>query len=371
MLQQFEENAQPHRESSAAEITKQKETYGQGSILTPELSAYHRKIIDSAFSLCEKRGPGTKRLIRGFSAGDYSEDDFKITARAVEVSDSGAAPQKRVCTWLLGLPTVRPSDRPKAAAALRSVLLKAPTQHIPSDKRLIGRAMGWTSLIGIPCGLLLSVLAQAFNPFAAIAIAALAALLVSVLLMPFSLLYLHRKEVDAARDLRFIAAHALGRLQAVEAIDAVAAASAEQDAKLREVAMASLRVLMSRLTRDHYGHLGSETVPNLCQLLQFYAAPMRAFDRSLDELNMELLEAVEKIGDARAIAAVTAAAGNPRLADRAINVLEILEERRRRETNRLTLLRGSEPSDDSEHELLRASSSRPESTPEQLLRPIE
>ena len=111
-------------------------------------------------------------------------------------------------------------------------------------------------------------------------------------------------------------------------------------------------------------------MPNLCQLLQFYAGKS-VFDRSIDEFNNELLTALEKIGDSRAIPAVKIAAEHPHLVETANRVLAVLEERRRQETNRLTLLRGSEALATPEKELLRASTGRAESTPDQLLRPID
>jgi len=253
MLQQHEENITERQETPRLESPAPAEASEQQSLLTPELTAYHRKIIDSAFSRCEKRDPGIKRLIREFSAGTYSEADFQLVMRVLERSGDGATAQKIVNAWLLGLPMARSNDQPKAGSLLRTVLRKAPTQLISSDRSMIGRAIAWTSLIGVPCGLVVAILAQAYNPFAAIAIIALTSFLGSVLLMPFSLLRLHRKEVEAAKELRFVAAHALGRLQVVEAIDAVAAASADADARLREVALGSLRLLLVRLTSDHYG----------------------------------------------------------------------------------------------------------------------
>jgi hypothetical protein len=370
MLQQFDENPIERQVTPNVEAAAQVAASEQQSQLTPELSAYHRKIIDTALSRCSRSDPDITSLIRGFSAGSYSQADFQTAVAALDTTIKGATPRSRLCAWLLGLPLVRPNDQPKAAALLRTVLRKAPTQLIPTDRKLIGRAIAWTSLIGVPCGFLMCILAQAYNPFAALAIIALTSFLVSALLMPFSLLYLHRNEVEAAKELRFIAAHALGRLQAVEAIDAVAAASAEPDAPLREVALGSLRMLMAQLTADHYGRLGSETVPNLCQLLQFYAG-RSVFDHSIDELNQELLVALEKIGDSRAIPAVKIAGEHPHLVETANRVLAVLEERRRRETNRLTLLRGSEPLAIPESELLRASTGQPASAPEQLLRPSQ
>ena len=81
----------------------------------------------------------------------------------------------------------------------------------------------------------------------------------------------------------------------------LSAACLNSDAYLSEMAVISLRVALAELTPEHYGQLGSEAVPILCRLLQ-RCMPLRIAEPDADNsFALELLAALEKIGDARAI----------------------------------------------------------------------
>src|SRR5205807_1857646 len=88
---------------------------------------------------------------------------------------------------------------------------------------------------------------------------------------------------------------------------------------------------------------------------------------------VELLGALEKVGDARAIPIVQRSAQawqEGALVEAANRALITLEERRRLETERATLLRGAGTPGIAEEELLRASISQADGAPEELLRPV-
>ena len=137
------------------------------------------------------------------------------------------------------------------------------------------------------------------------------------------------------------------------------------------MARRSLISLLPELTHAHYGQLPGETVPALCRLLR--SQELLEFTGYREYwFRMELLTALEKIDYARALPAVQQALREwpkgPQI-QAAERLLAILAERKRKETERGSLLRGSERPAVSEAELLRAATRQTDRDPEQLLRP--
>ncbi|HZT40793.1 MAG TPA: hypothetical protein VFA07_01320 [Chthonomonadaceae bacterium] len=122
----------------------------------------------------------------------------------------------------------------------------------------------------------------------------------------------------------------------------------------------SLTRLLPTLTEADYGRLPSVTTPSLCWLLEHSGEP----------LNLEILEALGKVGDGRAVACVERiAAGRPSaLQQKAERILPILLERQRQENDPKILLRPSDATGVMQAGLLRPSQPIRDAGPEQLLR---
>jgi hypothetical protein len=132
---------------------------------------------------------------------------------------------------------------------------------------------------------------------------------------------------------------------------------------LRNEAMRAMPELVAALTHEYYGLLPMQTIPNLCRALN---------DRN-PLISSCAIEAIAKIGDGRAIPAMEDLAkddaGSP-LRDRAREVLPILYERRRNETNKQTLLRAYEAPVEGQYVLLRPAAAGEGEASEVLLRPV-
>src|SRR5262249_32296509 len=127
-------------------------------------------------------------------------------------------------------------------------------------------------------------------------------------------------------------------------------------APTRTAALPALRSALSTVTPEHYGRLGSACVPNLCRALEYA-------DQSL---HVEILEALEKIGDGRAVPTVRRLAqkGSPTAA----RILPALLARQLQENESKMLLRSASLSSATPKELLRPASETSTTEPQQLLR---
>lgn len=182
--------------------------------------------------------------------------------------------------------------------------------------------------------------------------------------------------IDIARTnrARTAAAWALGRVPRFDSAGSLAAASVDStNARLRTASTASLRLVLPLLTYEHYGRLAPEAVPNLCRALHFDGGNFFNQSPETVALGMQLLEALEKVGDGRAVwyvEMVSKRSRNPYIADTARRLLPLLEERRRREQNAGMLLRGSSRPGAGADQLLRAAVGVDSNIPpDQLLRP--
>lgn len=131
----------------------------------------------------------------------------------------------------------------------------------------------------------------------------------------------------------------------------------------RAVARA-LPPILAALTPVHYGHLPDAIVPHLCKMLSLPD----------DALVMRVLEALEKMGDGRAVSAVAPIVTQGRTAairTAVQRILPILQERQQRENEQSMLLRASSAPAVSPEELLRPATHSPETKPETLLRASE
>lgn len=343
------------------------------SDLPPAHDALLKKIIDKAMRQCRTRGTDTKKLFRAFLTGQYTKAEFDSALASLESTLPGSAPRVKVSAWLLGVASLKPEDRNAAAHSLR-ILLRDPPVYNPSGAR--GRM---EAAISTPLGVAILIASVAVNVGSMLSwgsfygnclSVSFHVILLSLILIRMQAL--RRSEARESGEMRYIAAHALGRLGMVEAVGDLSSVSLEKTSKLPEMALISLRVLLPLITPEHYGQLGPELANNLCQIL---TRPSEIPNVSWKaEFIIKTIDAIGKVGDGRAIPFVQQAAGRwtyepvLRASSRA---LAALEERQRTETERATLLRGAEQPVISNTELLRASIAQTESKPEQLLRPID
>lgn len=345
--------------------------------LSPELDTYLNKLIDTAIKRTAKSDKYGSQLLSAFAAGNYSDAEFETVLRALDTSKDGATARSLLSAWLLGVPLLKEQHRSVAATALRFVLHARPRSlMMPASKRMI-RTLRWVG--GIAAAI--TTVAWIVNDVLSVPVEAvgygLAGAVMCLVLYPLVLLCLRLRELDDADDLRFVAAHALGRLRAVIAVDALSAACADGNDYLSRMAGASLHVVLPDLTPELYGQLGSETVPNLCRLVRQcgpHPLGINQPEGANYSFTVELLAALEKIGDPGAIAKVRQASRywphGPVLAA-ANRTLAVLEERQRRETERATLLRGTVSPVIGEGELLRAVATSADTKQEELLRATE
>ena len=170
---------------------------------------------------------------------------------------------------------------------------------------------------------------------------------------------------------RLEAARSLSSFKSAEGVPSLLRASQNTDF-FWEVGIYALRATLPSLTfEEHYGNLGSDVVPNLCRLLNL-SLDLRTIQAR--EWQLVLLDALEKVGDARALPQLTRLAqegtstqGNPAVPEKIAQVLKVLQARIARETEQATLLRGSE-APVLPDTLLRSYEGVIETPPEQLLR---
>ena len=72
---------------------------------------------------------------------------------------------------------------------------------------------------------------------------------------------------------------------------------------VRLAAEPALLTCLAQLTPAHYGDMDADVVPNLCRLLERAREQLHRNSARATELALSLLEALEKIGDGRAVAA--------------------------------------------------------------------
>lgn len=160
--------------------------------------------------------------------------------------------------------------------------------------------------------------------------------------------------VDARRGARVRAtvARTLGRWRKPRSVAALAKAANDVSAKVSGEAIRALPGVLASLNESHYGALPSDTVPALCLLLEgHYGLGLDTTER----WRVQILTALEKIGDGRAVPTVSHLAITsviPEIRFEAQRILPVLQERRHQEQSRNTLLRSANAPQESTRELL-------------------
>lgn len=171
---------------------------------------------------------------------------------------------------------------------------------------------------------------------------------------------------------RIEAAIALQRMRAPESVGPLAKAVMDTNPNVYRAAAYALGETLPALTEEHYGQLGADAVPNMCRILGIKGL---ISDAAYEEpFYLALLDALEKVGDGRAVRYVERVRQNgwtAELRSAAERVLPTLLARREKEDDFGMLLRGSTLPLEPAESLLRPASAHAENAPEQLLRPVD
>jgi HEAT repeat protein len=169
---------------------------------------------------------------------------------------------------------------------------------------------------------------------------------------------------------RALAASTLGRLRVPESVGSLAYACTDSRLTVQWEARMALEQVLPLLTPEHYGQLPANTTLHLCSLLDD-GDNKRTGWKQRPQLALMVLEALGNAGDGRAVPMVTQLIqrGVPdHIRTTALQVLPILEERRRQEEAAQILLRASNAEGMGADVLLRPTAAQSTTPPEQLLR---
>jgi HEAT repeat protein len=186
------------------------------------------------------------------------------------------------------------------------------------------------------------------------------------LLAPLSL-YFDRERQTRVRQEAVAALESCGD---PEAVGVLAAAWRDGTSEVRQSIEQALNTLLPNLTPEHFESIRFDTTPNLCHIL------IRTRDTRYLLIHKgiagNLLEALEKVGDHRAVEPLERFInGHPlgELRAKAQAVLQVVATREPRQDHGGVLLRAANEPTHAEKELLRPASGANTTPPEQLLRP--
>lgn len=288
--------------------------------------------------------------------------------------------ERMLCAWLLGHSPLTPSQQAEAARELGRVTRN---RHVSQAEQLRGHLQVslWRTLPVSALGAVAITIQMMAAPitnklvadatlFEYMSAVLFVAFLIPVFIVLFGLggvLNVHR-----ANRVRMAAVLAMGRLRSPEAVGALARATLDVSPGIRSVAEESLRQCLPEITPDHYARLDADTVPALCRLLNVKKERLFANHAHTEQLVLDALAALGKIGDGSAVRSVESVAENgwtQSVRDAARQILPVLQERQKQENNPRLLLRGSAPPQTPGDQLLRPISTTLIALPEQLLRP--
>lgn len=288
-------------------------------------------------------------------------------------------PVRGLIIWALGRLPLNPQFRKEAAKALADILEDKQPLGARTARRLVNAAarsavwgsVSMGSLIGFG---MLAYVVKGLSPEpiawgAAILLICLAVLAGGALLCtPFVIPYSLYADASRARLLRIRAVSTLERLRVPESVGILAKAYARMEPEIRKAAEPALLAVLPTLMPEHYGRMDAEVVPHMCHALLFAATGARAYG----SLASSLLQALERMGDGRAVQAVEQVAKKgtgTNLRAEAARILPILRARQEQENAHGTLLRGASSPAVSADQLLRAASDTGVTAADQLLRP--
>lgn len=201
----------------------------------------------------------------------------------------------------------------------------------------------------------------------------IAGLLASPFAMPLVLPFSIAADKHRLKRLRTMAARALRRLKVPETVGDLARGALEHSRTVSQRSLEALQEVLPTLTAQHYGCLGAEASPALCEAMVHFEGGVTNHTGQEEDLVVQLLEGLEKVGDGRAVREVERIAHRghtERVRSVAQKTLPILLARREREQHRDLLLRASSEEGVGATELLRSVTQSAASEPLELLRPI-
>jgi hypothetical protein len=295
--------------------------------------------------------------------GDLAGEAFTARhLRKAAVERSGFRWRERfLAAWCLGLTRVPEEERTETIEALG---LLADNKLESDNGGAFWRLQYRTALITVPVILAAGGLEAVVGSFSVwdILQAALRNLGTSVVILPFSSM-LEKRRLNLARAAAVLS---LGRLSAPEATGLVAATlydgSGEGSGEVKRASERALPSVLRALSFQHLGQVRRTSIDHLCRVLADKRAP----------LVMAALDALEKVGGGTAVDPVKRLQKKTRsakLRQRALEVMPVLEARRRDEQAPKMLLRATATPGALDEILLRPTNPNPESDPDVLLRP--
>lgn len=306
--------------------------------------------------------------------------DFDMLKRVVLGLEFVTWRERTVAAWLLGLIPQDEEQRRNAARWLCKVLggthpesqNEAWKEHSQGTLRYIGVVL----LILLACGLAGTIIHPLFIWIPIIVLFGIITLIPGMILFllfvtcigavlwaPIAIISeLHFEQIRAA------AITALGRLRVPESVSILSRSAWDGSPRVSEAAKVALRKVIPTLTPNHYGALSADTTPNLARLLHEWDV---LYEQD-EDFAREVLAALEKVGDGRAVKSVERIAEEgptEQLKQAAAAVLPILQERQQKEKDARLLLRAAQAPEDPSHILLRPAGGPPEADTQQLLRP--
>lgn len=288
--------------------------------------------------------------------------------------------ERMLCAWLLGHAPLTSEQQREAARALGKV---AQNRHAPLAQQLFillktaalqNLLVAAVPTIWLTCQLFWDMpLNRPAVKFEILAFTSILYLTAFVALFPLATALPTTLTVHRTLRIRIAAILALARLRIPEAVSPLARATVNVNPNIRSAAEEGLRQCLPQITPDHYARLDADTVPALCRLLDVKKERLFANHAHTEQLVLDVLAALGKIGDgsaARHVESVAEDGWTQAVRDAAREILPLLRERRQQENNPRLLLRGSAPPQTTGDQLLRPTSTPLIALPEQLLRPI-
>ena len=313
--------------------------------------------------------------------GPLNADKFDLVLATLRNPAPHAWREQMLCAWLLGHASLTAHQQAQAASELGKV---ARNRHAPQNQRLLAHlhttglwtlpfaALGaaaitiqmiMTTLIHKSIGIDVSL-------FLYMCVVLFVALLIPIFVAIFGLtglsIYHHSIRVCIAAML------ALARLETPQAVAPLARATLYASPSVRSVAEESLRQCLPHITPEHYAQLDVDTVPALCRLLHVKKERLFANHVHTEQLVLEVLAALGKVGDGSAVRPVESIAEDgwtESVRNAALAILPVLRERQQQENDPRLLLRGSTSPQAGSDQLLRPTCTASYTLPEQLLRP--
>lgn len=284
---------------------------------------------------------------------------------------------REIAAWALGQINLTPEDKYEAGGTLAWTILSRTSQEVRIEQASLLRTILRSSLLGQILNVLLYLGRENPNSvpdwIGLLFAMAVTGSVLGLLMSPLVLLISNSQEKRPFHKMRAAAAIALAQYQIPESIYTLSEAFRDSNAEVGEAAYHTLQATLPTLTPEHYGKLPAETVSSLCRALEYSKDRNAAFIGDWEEFALQIMDALEKIGDGSALPLITRWANrerNIKVRSAAITLLPILEARAERENAREMLLRGSQQPPVASETLLRPAVAAPDTTPtEQLLRP--